>query len=301
LTCGDFNGDGFDDLAIGVPREDFSAVDDGAAHVLYGSIGVGIQTVSPSEQFFSQDTPGILGLAQTGDGFGFSLMGSNYDGDEFDDLAIGVPFEDINGDVDAGAVNVIYGSASGIVIGGNQFWHQDSSGINGATQAMDNFALALTAGDFDGNGVFDLAIGVPLEDLFGFVDTGAVNVIYGVGGVGLQTAAPVDQLWYQNQPGIIGANQAGDIFGTSLLACDYNGDGFFDLAIGVTHKDLVAGTRIDAGATNVLYGGGAIGLQTAVPLSQFWHQDSPGVNGAVQSGDNFGIASTYSTLVHPLP
>ena len=110
-----------------------------------------------------------------------------------------------------------------------------------------------------------------------------------------------DQLWHQNSPGVPGTIQAGDNFGASLLACDYNGDGFFDLAVGVSHEDLIGNTIIDAGAANVIYGGGGIGLQTVAPPNQLWHQDSSGVPGAIQAGDNFGIASSYSTLVHPLP
>jgi hypothetical protein len=33
----DFNGDGFTDLAVGVPLEDFAATDDGGVHVIYGT------------------------------------------------------------------------------------------------------------------------------------------------------------------------------------------------------------------------------------------------------------------------
>ena len=38
----------------------------------------------------------------------------DFNGDDFDDLAIGVPNEDVGGQVNAGAVNILYGSASGL-------------------------------------------------------------------------------------------------------------------------------------------------------------------------------------------
>ena len=43
--------------------------------------------------------------------FGTAVTTGDFDGDRFDDLAVGVPAEDIDGDTDAGAVNVIYGSS----------------------------------------------------------------------------------------------------------------------------------------------------------------------------------------------
>src|SRR5262249_39123758 len=58
----------------------------------------------------------------------------DFNGDGFGDLAIGVPFEDTGGAVDAGAVIVIYGSASGLTTTdltrpASQFWSQNSPGV----------------------------------------------------------------------------------------------------------------------------------------------------------------------------
>ena len=45
----------------------------------------------------------------------------------------------------------------------------------------------------------------------------------------------------------------GDAMGAALVApCDFNGDGFQDLAVGAPNEDV--GTIVDAGAVNVLYG-----------------------------------------------
>src|SRR6185503_13408667 len=81
----------------------------------------------------------------------------DFNGDGFADLAIGVPEEDTGGAEDAGAVNVIYGSASGLTatdpnVPAPQFWSQNSTGISGASEAGDRFGAALASGDFNGDG-----------------------------------------------------------------------------------------------------------------------------------------------------
>jgi hypothetical protein len=67
----DFNGDGFADLAIGVPLEDTAGnTDDGGLNVIYGSAG-GLSATG--NQFWNQDSAGIFGAAESGDQFGLSL------------------------------------------------------------------------------------------------------------------------------------------------------------------------------------------------------------------------------------
>jgi FG-GAP repeat len=54
----DFNNDGAEDLAIGVPDETVGTVDSaGAVNVLYGSVGGGL--TGTGSQLFTQDTPGV--------------------------------------------------------------------------------------------------------------------------------------------------------------------------------------------------------------------------------------------------
>ncbi|MEM4320835.1 MAG: FG-GAP repeat protein [Candidatus Nitrosocaldus sp.] len=71
----------------------------------------------------------------------------------------------------------------------------------------------------------------------------------------------------------------------SLAAGDFNGDGYTDLAVGVPFESVVS--VLDAGAVNILYGSSS-GLQASSPDDQFWHQDSPNVDGVAESGDGFG-------------
>jgi hypothetical protein len=184
LAAGDFNKDGYADLAVGVPGYNTAGVKAGAVNVLYGSAtGLGVGLDSPASQIWSRESDGVLGEPAEGDRFGHSLAAGDFDGTGFDDLAIGVPGDDIGDAKDAGSVNVLYGSATGITTLHNQLWDQTGLDENGGVEAGDAFGSALAAGDFNGNGVADLAIGVPGEDvevgIVIFSNAGSVDVLYG--------------------------------------------------------------------------------------------------------------------------
>ena len=103
----------------------------------------------------------------------------DFNGDGIGDLAVGAPGEDIGAIVDAGVVHVMNGSAAGLTATGSQYWNQNSAGIADAVETGDGFGSTLTAGDFNGDGRDDLAIGAPAEDVGATVDAGVVHVLYG--------------------------------------------------------------------------------------------------------------------------
>jgi hypothetical protein len=276
----DFNGDGFDDLVIGAAYEDVNNVfDSGAVNVIYGS-AAGL--TATGNQFLSQDTPGILDQSEKSERFGWSVTGADFNQDGFADLAVGVPGEELNGLVLAGAVNVVYGSAVGLTATGNQFWNQDSPGMLDQVEASDLFGRNVVPGDFNGDGFADLMMAVPSEGVGPqeIPDAGACQVLYGTP-IGLTSSG--NQLWTQDSPGIKDQAEAHDQFCRHAGVGDYNADGYQDLAVGVVSEDI--GNIPDAGIVNVIYGS-ASGLTAAG--TQLWSQDSPDILGQAEYLDAFG-------------
>lgn len=280
LAVGDFDGDGYDDLAIDVPGEDGAVNDQGVINVLYGS-NSGL--TAAGDQLWHQDSAYVEGTAELSDHFGKSLAAGDFDGDGYDDLAVGVPDEDVSGFADAGAVNVLYGTASGLSASGDQMWHQDSSGGQDSLEGDDKFGASLATGDFDGDGYTDLAVGVPTENLGALdVNQGVVNVLYGSAGGLSGTGA---QLWHQNVLGVKGVAEANDRFGHALAAGDFDGDAFDDLAIGVPYEEVNG--QNEAGAVNVLYGTAS---GPSASGDQMWYQDVTDISGVCEPSDRFGYA-----------
>jgi hypothetical protein len=273
LAAGDFNDDGFDDLAIGAPGNG-----GGSVNILYGS-PTGLR--ASGDQQWTQDSSGVNGVAHDGERFGSTLAVGDFDGDGFTDLAISTPFDDVSGAEGAGSVNVLFGSAGGLTAAGDQLWSQASSGINGVPASGDQFGKALAAGDFNGDGRDDLAIGVQFDAVSGSTGAegaGAVNIIYGRSS-GLSSIG--DQLWTQNSTGVSGDAEGQEAFGAALAAGRFNADNFDDLAIGV--PGATVGGDVGAGEVNLLYGS-ASKINTA--NEELFSRDSLGSQ--AQANENFG-------------
>lgn len=181
LTAGDFNCDGYVDLAIGAPREDHGTVfDSGSVTVLYGSAG-GLTTSSSGVLY--QGVNGVDDSSETGDHFGAALAAGNFDGDnisglECDDLAVGVPFEDLGTTVsNAGRVYVARGSSAGLTSSGDQTIHQNVTNVEDIAEADDHFGanfLVVNDGQNDG-----LSVQVPGEQCSSTFESAGQHRFYG--------------------------------------------------------------------------------------------------------------------------
>jgi len=158
LAAGDFDCDGFDDLAIGVPDDD----DSGGAlnRVGYVTVLYSSETglVAAGHQLWDQQSLAAE-EEESEDRFGETLVAGDFDADGCMDLVVGIPYEDIGTIVDAGAIQVIYGAPGGLTAAGNAFFRQGADGVQGAPQAGDTFGFSLAVGDFNSDGSDDLAIG----------------------------------------------------------------------------------------------------------------------------------------------
>ncbi|MFJ9176760.1 FG-GAP repeat protein [Streptomyces sp. NPDC102360] len=200
----DFNGDGYGDVAFSAGYATVSGKK-GAGDIvaLYGSAS---GTTSTKRSTISQNTTGVPGTSETGDGFGWVSAHGDFNDDGFDDLAVSAPSEKVGDDTNGGTVAILWGSASGLS-GGTTLADPTPSG-------HDRWGRSLAAGDFDGDGLDDLAVG----------SSGATIHVY-KGGLSKSGTAGGR---YTVKPDIMSGGDAGPI---SLFAGDVNADGKSDLVV----------------------------------------------------------------------
>ncbi len=299
IAAGDFDCDGKTDYAVGMPRENVATGgknygDAGLVQIIYGND-------SGQITLWHQGVDGVLGDPEAGDQFGYALAAGDFDAENCDDLAIGIPLENVGDVVDAGAVQILYGrSTVGLSASGDQLWYQGGNGMAGTAEARDQFGFSLAAGHFGTPGTgdpgfyrrtMDLAIGVPREDVDNNTvrDAGAVHIIYGSSS-GLRATG--NRIFRQGADGLRGKAEHYDLFGWSLVAANFDNhtrDRYDDLAVGIPYEDLDGGKIEDAGAVQILYGS-AHGLNGDRSGLQIFSQEHDEIQGAAETGDWFGFA-----------
>ena len=252
-----------DRLVIGVPGEDVRGEEDaGAVNIDPGRI-------------ITQDTKGIRGAAEADDAFGFALTTGDFDDFGEEDVAIGVPGEDLGRFGNAhGAVNVVYTTARDLTAANDDLITQDRRGIRDTAESGDGFGRSLVGQDFN-IGPSSLAIGVPFEDVRGRSNAGAVHAIYG----GPSGLTATDQLFTQATGKVPGTPETGDRFGSALAAAGWG------LGIGVPGEDL--GSIARAGSFAVVYRGSS--LLDPGRAEGFTQADLDGENPT--DGDAFGASA----------
>ena len=288
LASGDFNRDGFSDLAISSPFASLGSTPRvGAVTIMYGSAS----GLTSAQAVVTQATPGIAGPAGVyDDGFGWNMAVGDFKHNGFSDLAIAVPHED--GDV------VLYGSAAGLTTVGSQY-----------LQGAGGQAYQVAAGDFNGNGYDDLAVGESCVQTVEIHYGGAK----GLGNVAFKTAQEITP----KTPGMP-VSAGGSDFGESLAVGDIKHNGRADLVVGGSRLGPIAlwgtSTKLTAKGSAVVGGPAAFQIDVALSdvngdgyadlVSYLPYIDSayPSPQAAVFDGSSTGVLHTpASSLAQQVP
>lgn len=244
-SAGDVNGDGIDDVIMGVFRGNLNGEYSGGAYVVFGR-GAGFPAVLQPDDLDGGNGFRIVG-ANAQDLIGVSVAGAgDINADGVDDLIIGGPSAGPNG-----TSYVVFGSSSGFAEELNVANLQGSNGfriVGGSSGDSAGFSVA-SAGDVNGDQIDDLIIGGTYVDANNN-SSGAAYVVFG-NAAGFGAVIDLDDLDGGN--GFrLGGLGAGDRAGhTVASAGDVNGDGLADLIVGTPYADP---NGIDSGTTYVVFG-----------------------------------------------
>ncbi|WP_449340433.1 VCBS repeat-containing protein [Streptomyces chartreusis] len=268
-TDSDFNGDGARDTAIADPEASVDGVQKaGVVHVVYGG-GKGTLTLS-------QATDGVPGVPEAGDQYSHALAVYDADLDGCSDLVVGSPYEDIGTAPDAGGVQVIYGSTSGLNAGGKavkEIYQGSDKPLGGTAEADDWVGYALAAGKTSGGTPY-LVIGAPGESIGTIDDAGSFYYVSGTA----QTVVGINQ---DTETGgaVAGVAEQDDRFGSAIAATATH------FAVGTPGEALGAATF----AGGVGWFSHTLTSGYPKPLGGLG-QDQDTVGGDAEVGDQFGTA-----------
>ena len=286
----DFDGDGTVDQVVGRPLggSGYSSSEDGEVFVYWGD-----SAVSPILSIYDPDFPynpndsdlrftvdDIL-LPHTGLSlFGASLATVDLNDDGYLDLAVGTPGAQVNNVDHAGLVAVFWGPHLNYLQ--PSLIHQDSLNTWSFTEPDDFFGHSLATGDFNCDGIRDLAVGAPFENIGRIVDSGAVQIFYGMAGDRSPGNNSFNQVLVQSQA--LGERATNDAeFGFALAK------GWFNWHIGDCHSLSIGapGDDSDQGCVFVYYGDPGITYLNEADIQKL-DQNTGAIASIGEVGDRFG-------------
>lgn len=247
-SAGDFNGDGYSDVIVGIPYYDADKVDQGLAKLYLGSDKFFTDPII-SYNFGQNDHTGAL--------IGISVAtAGDVNGDGLSDIIVGAS-QDSNGENKEGSVAVCYGNANGNP--------NSSYALLQINQPNAQFGYSIApAGDVDADGYSDIIVGARWYTNGQGQDGEGAAFIYRGGSNGLQ-----------GSPTILEGNQYNAAMGNKVSSAgDVNGDGYSDVLISAYLHDLNIANQKDHGIVN-LYLGSSMGITSQQrPSRTFFGKDN---------------------------
>lgn len=278
---GDFNGDGIDDIVLGVPQSDENGADSGKAYVLFGQTSSVIDDIDLGLILDS----GPQGMLISGASFSSELGQSvsfigDYDADGYDDVAVSAWLSD-SLTTNGGEVFIVFGKP------GPYFANLDVSTLVGSVgfkiTSSENLGVlghSVEGGDFNGDGISDLLI-----SQHGYnTDTGRAHVIYGDDG-GAYSTIDVDTMLSSVGFTITGVALSDRTASSIANAGDFNADGIDDMLVAAYWHD---GDGVNSGAVWLISGKEGTS-RSNIALSSLSIDDGIKIIGDA-SGDYFGQA-----------
>ncbi len=222
---------------------------------------------------------GFTGALDVDDMFGFSATAiGDLDGNGVTDIVVGAPL-DGDGGPGKGALWVLFLDTDSSVASFQKISATEGGfGSPTGTLGLGNAVACL--GDLDGDGVTDIAAGMPYATGGTVVGSGGVWIIFMNPDGTVRSLQPISA----GTGGFGGALDPVDRFGAALAPLgDIDGDEVMDLAVGADSDD--DGT-LDSGAVWILF----LNRDGTVKSQQKVSQTQGGFGGALQSSDHFGCS-----------
>ncbi|MGN1287563.1 MAG: Ig-like domain-containing protein, partial [Bradyrhizobium sp.] len=272
-AAGDLNGDGYADVAYSVLVQNPDGTQSGRVYVEYGGPGGPASVGTLGSHGFEID--GLF--AGSGNTITVASAG-DVNGDGIDDLIVGTPGVNLNGQYQVGEAFVIYGSKSGLSnIDVNHLTPQQGFAIQGNTQYGSLGTSVASAGDFNGDGIPDFIVGS--LDTHGNGGVGGAYIIYGKLGTTGSTPVNVGNLTAATGLQIITPPDYNGRYNYQVTGLgDINHDGYSDVAI----------TIGNAGPTYVVFGHAT----TATGPASFDVSNLNGTNGFTFGSSNYDSFDT---------
>ncbi len=250
-TAGDINGDGIDDMIIGVRLANPNGNNSGAAYIIYGTNQVG----GFPNTFSLADLDGNNGFTLTSgetirSRFGAAVgSAGDINSDGFNDVIVGT---EITGPNFSGSAYVVFGGNMGFSSLMNLINLDGNNGfvLHGVAANNQTGRSVSGLGDINGDLVDDLIVGAPGAGVNGS-NSGSSYVVFGSTEVFTSVINAID---LDGDNGFtINGTVADDRFGSSVsTAGDVNDDGLDDIIIGATGVGVNGEDKF--GASYILYG-----------------------------------------------